>query len=630
MIVQRLRALDGYPLLVGLLLVVKILAVRHLVIGHALGWGLLGDLVFLAAIWAFAASARGRRGRLLLALAATVTSAILLGIVLYASYFEQLPSAQMLLLAGQVRFTEDVLTLLTVRSALLLADLPFVLWAALRLPAGRALRARTLRIVGTLAVPLAMALTLVAGAASGVNSLSVSYRFGLLPFESASMFGDRRAPGTETVESEDDLQAQIDRVTRHEAGPRTKDAPRFGEFTGKSVIVIQMEALQAGLIGARIRGQAVVPNLEAFAARSHFFPNTYSQIGRGNTADAEFVANTSLLPPTGQPASVAYAQKAVPSLPRLLGRRGYTTVTFHTNTADFWNRFQLYPALGFGDYCDRAFFGDDDITGYGPSDRILYEKTLPPLVSFFKEKRPFYANIVTLSAHYPFRATEGLSPLKLPPDVAGTATGRYLEAQAYADQQLGSFISRLNAYGMLDDCVVAIYGDHFGLRWEDETEKDVAIRRELYAHSYNRADFYNVPLLVHLPGQERAVQHDTVLGQVDIMPTLADLLGVGLEDVPHFGRSAFVETPTVITRPGALPISVDDTLLYVQGVSGKEDRFYLSTTQEKLQITQPAPDAFEDAVRQLQLSDTYCSGLPKRAGTTERVGYIPKPGVDFR
>ena len=627
---ERLRALDAFPLIVAGLLAVKVLMVRRLVLGHAFGTGLIADVLFLIAVSALAATVKGRAGRALLALVSIFTSVVLFSIAIYASFFEQLPTPQLLFMARQVRLGDDVMGLVTLKSLLLLADIPYVLWRASR-PTGTPLRPSAVRVVVALTLPVAVLLTLVTAlVGTGTDALSVSYRLGLVPFETASLFGGSLESEAEAVSLQPDIQAQIDALTGHIDGGRLASAPEAGQYAGKSVIVIQMEALQAGLIGARYEGVPIVPHLEALVAKSHYFPNTYSQIGRGNTSDAEFIVNTSLLPPVDQPASVAYAAKEIPGLPRLLAQRGYTTATFHTNTADFWNRFQLYPALGFGAFCDRAFFGDRDVTGYGPSDRILYEKVIPPLVAEAREGRPFYAHIVTLSAHYPFRPAAGRSRLQLPPDVADTTTGRYLRAQAYADAQLGWFMSQLESYGLLDECIVVVYGDHFGLRWEDQTAKDAVIRRDLYGHGYNRADFYNVPLIVHLPKQQEGMVTETVLGHVDVMPTLADLLGLDLQDVPHFGRSAFVDTPTRLTRPGAMAMSIDDRLLYLKGINGKEDRFYLSKTQQKLAVTEPASEAYEAAAQQLRLSAEYAEGLPERKGAAKKVGYIPNPGKDFR
>ena len=38
------------------------------------------------------------------------------------------------------------------------------------------------------------------------------------------------------------------------------------------------------------------------------------------------------------------------------------------NVVEFWNRGELYKALGFNRYYDKAFFGDEDKLFFGASD----------------------------------------------------------------------------------------------------------------------------------------------------------------------------------------------------------------------------------------------------------------------
>src|SRR5690606_19350781 len=97
--------------------------------------------------------------------------------------------------------------------------------------------------------------------------------------------------------------------------------------------------------------------------------------GQGNTSDAEFVVNTSYyIPPRGAAAQV-YAGKSLPSLPKLLQAQGYDTATFHTNVVEFWNRGEMYKALGFNRYYDQEFFGEEDTIFFGASDEVLYRMT---------------------------------------------------------------------------------------------------------------------------------------------------------------------------------------------------------------------------------------------------------------
>ena len=138
-----------------------------------------------------------------------------------------------------------------------------------------------------------------------------------------------------------------------------------------------------------------------------------------------------------------YVDRRLPSLPRLLKSRGYETMTFHTNTAEFWNRTELYAALGWDRYYDDRFFGKEDAVFFGASDDVLYRKTAEELERVHREGKPFYAQVVSMTAHHPFTLPKEKNTLALPDKYAGTFVGDYLQAQHYADEALGRFIGTL-------------------------------------------------------------------------------------------------------------------------------------------------------------------------------------------
>ena len=138
-------------------------------------------------------------------------------------------------------------------------------------------------------------------------------------------------------------------------------------------------------------------------SESWYFPNHVSGVGPGTTSDAEFVANTSLYPPEGAAASLAYADRELTSLPRILGQQGYESYTFHTNSIKYWNRSQLYPALGFSQHFDKSYFGDADKIAFGASDRVLFDKTLDKLAAADRRGTPLLRagdhDVVALPVH---------------------------------------------------------------------------------------------------------------------------------------------------------------------------------------------------------------------------------------
>jgi hypothetical protein len=93
-----------------------------------------------------------------------------------------------------------------------------------------------------------------------------------------------------------------------------------------------------------------------------------------------------------------------------------------------------------------------------------------------------------------------------------------LQAQ-YTDRLVGEVLDRLADTGLYDDALVVVTADH-GLTfksWPDQrTPADPAAV----------GDVAHVPLLVKAPGQTRGRVDDTNLMAVDLLPTLAELLGV--------------------------------------------------------------------------------------------------------
>ena len=118
-----------------------------------------------------------------------------------------------------------------------------------------------------------------------------------------------------------------------------------------------------------------------------YFPKVYQQIGPGNTSDAEFIFNTSLYSAPYTATSETFGNRAIPSLPKLLKASDYTSLTFHANDVSFWSRDQLYPALGFDQYYDTEFFGNEDVIGIGPSDEYVYQKALPELKQLHEKSK---------------------------------------------------------------------------------------------------------------------------------------------------------------------------------------------------------------------------------------------------
>jgi Sulfatase len=104
------------------------------------------------------------------------------------------------------------------------------------------------------------------------------------------------------------------------------------------------------------------------------------------------------------------------------------------------------------------------------------------------------------------------------PYFALQAHQRHLLQVGYVDTALGRILDRLEATGAYDDALVVVVADH-GVSFRPHGE-----RRRVHAGNLEEIAF--VPLLVKAPGQRTGRVEDAHVRTVDLLPTIAELLGV--------------------------------------------------------------------------------------------------------
>lgn len=311
----------------------------------------------------------------------------------------------------------------------------------------------------------------------------------------------------------------------------------YGIARGKNLIIIQFESLQGFAMGMQTPAGPVTPVLDALARESIVFTEFYHQAAAGNTSDAQFAANCSILPPGDRPAAFEYADRELDCLPRVLAARGYTTHSFQTLEPDFWNAAEIERAMGFQHSYSKKDFVQDEKIGMGLSDRSKLRQMLDKLDEL---DSPFHALIYTTSSHSPFelRGRERLDLGEIHDDLEG----RYLQAINYADHAVGEFIEGLRERGILDRSVLVIYGDHHGLnRRIADLEELLDLPPEAERAWF--AEERRVPLLIRLPNGEGAGVRTVMGAHIDLPPTLLGLLGIPRAGVPMLGRDLLGPEP---------------------------------------------------------------------------------------
>lgn len=461
-------------------------------------------------------------------------------------------------------------------------------------------------VVSTLAVSLALCLFNVLPNRASMSEIVKAEQMGILNYEAYMLLSKKEI---DYVDAEEITQERINGLKDLQPSA----APVLhGSAQGKNLIIIQIESMQNFLVNLKVDGQEITPNFNKLVGENSYFRHFYQQVGQGNTSDAEFVVNTSLyIPPRGA-ATQMYAGKELPSLPKLLQSAGYDTATFHTNVVEFWNRGELYKALGFDRYYDAKFFGEEDTVFFGASDEVLYRKTAEELDRMSGNGKPLYAHVIAMTSHHPYTMPEDKQLLQLPERFENTLVGDYLQAQHYADKALGQFIDDLKQRGIWDDSLVVLYGDHLGLPIYSLDRNEKELMAEIYGRDYTYTDMINIPLVFVNPGQPSAPQvFEQLGGQVDLLPTIANLLGLSLENQLHFGQDIFNHAYNILPQRYYLPSGsfLSSQELFLSG-SGYEDGKHYPLAGDGASEEEATEDEYQRALELLRLSDSYVNHLP--------------------
>jgi phosphoglycerol transferase MdoB-like AlkP superfamily enzyme len=277
----------------------------------------------------------------------------------------------------------------------------------------------------------------------------------------------------------------------------------------KHVIYVQMESADGLLIGARRDGRPVMPFLESLAREQVWFSNVVDNTAGGRTTDAQVLVQTSQVPLRNSPVYVSQPLDRVPSLPKALKAAGYHTWLMSGYFGAFGHCRSAAEALG---YDERLFSEEIDTSerlGWGVSDRSVLHQAAQRIIA---AKQPTFAHVIVLTNHHPYsyvRESKGLP-------VEGIVAD-YVHSVRYMDECIATFFGELRAAGVLDNCIIAVFGDH-------DSSITARLERELQNMPV-RVISDTVPLIIHgLPEAPRRI--DAVAGLQDVPVIVLEALGL--------------------------------------------------------------------------------------------------------
>ena len=124
---------------------------------------------------------------------------------------------------------------------------------------------------------------------------------------------------------------------------------------------------------------------------------------------------------------------------------------------------------------------------------------------------------------------------------------RHLLQVGYTDRLVGQLLTRLKRTGLLERALIVVTADH-GYSFQ------VGVPSRRYLSDDNVEEIAPVPLFIKAPGQMEAKVEEGLAANIDIVATIADLLGTSV-GYKQDGRSAFSET---VKRRRGIALSTRD------------------------------------------------------------------------
>lgn len=165
---------------------------------------------------------------------------------------------------------------------------------------------------------------------------------------------------------------------------------------------------------------------------------------------------------------------------------------------------------------------------------------------------------------YPFRGTDGWDGTTdfwgNDPRLVLQGRQRHLLQLVYTDALVGRLLSKLEEVGLYERALIVVAADH-GVSFVPGAARRRPVTEE------NVADLANVPLFVKYPGRRDGRIDDRGASVIDVLPTIADVLGVSLPWQLD-GRSLLTDgsdrAEVVVRQSGGDPVEVPLTVVEAQ------------------------------------------------------------------
>lgn len=293
----------------------------------------------------------------------------------------------------------------------------------------------------------------------------------------------------------------------------------------RNVVLIFLESTRARSTTPYNPDINTTPYLDKLAKDSLVADRSYAVVPHTSKA---LVAATCGVAPSLSSDVIEAKPNGIPArcLPDLLKDKGYSTEFFQSATEHFEDRRDLVANFGYDgfwpvDYMDKTGFQEVNYFGY--EDDIM----LQPSHDWLKQHKdgPFLASYLTVTTHHDYGKVDRYGQKHFSNN---DRLNRYLNDVRYEDFFIKKLIRQYKDMGLYKNTVFVILGDHGeGFGEHGRYQHDDVIWNE----------GLHMPLIIHDPQSNKRGHIKPPVNEMDILPTVAKLLGYKIRGGTYPGAS---------------------------------------------------------------------------------------------
>lgn len=287
-------------------------------------------------------------------------------------------------------------------------------------------------------------------------------------------------------------------------------------------IVILAESLESWVLETKIEGQEITPHLNKLLQDSTtlYAPYVLTQVKGGRSIDAQLLLCAGMLPINSGTYSSQYPDHTYGTLQKAMHQkknsRNYLLTIDKVST---WNQgviaynFGIDSIIAYHDFEQTGAFGTHKRVGDHPFLKQCRKKIENGEI--WKKGENVYIQCITYSGHAPFKLPEELKEVSFSTAIPQKMND-YMTMAHYTDNAIGEFVEFLKTRPEYAETLIVITGDHEGLaNYRPELCHAPGGKGIVSDKTFTPFIVVNSPV---------GMRYDKVMGQIDMYPTLLNLL----------------------------------------------------------------------------------------------------------